>query len=428
MESRRAKDVQDPSGICLPDPAVGSYTVGIAAQIPYIREEILRVDNMPRTYIAHLDLDCFFVSVERINDPSLRGKAVVVGGSATGRGVVASASYEARKYGVRSAMPTGQALRLCPNLIVVGGHHGEYSAYSQRLYERMLKVAPVVERASIDEMYLDFTGCESLYGNDLPAYMKEVQKLIKTDFSLPCTIAMASNKLVAKIATDTVKPEGCIYVPHGTEEQFLSPLSISAIPGVGKKTADFLNRKGFHKISDLQAVPLKDMVDMLGAHGGWIHQASHGRGSSTVGAEHTRKSISREETFPEDISRTEELEKILFALVESVCSTLRSHQFKSRTVTLKLRTSGFETFTRRQTIEPTNYDPTIFCSAKELLGKIHDGRKPIRLIGVGLSNFTSEAQAELDLFPKSDKHEKVMQAIDRLREKYGDESIKIGTV
>lgn len=379
-------------------------------------------------FIAHIDLDCFFVSVERIKDPSLNNKAVVVGGSGSGRGVVASASYEARKYGVRSAMPTAQALRLCPHLIVVSGHHSDYSDYSNRLYKRMSEIAPTVERASIDEMYLDFTGCEALYDNDLPAYMKKLQSLIKTEFNLPCTIGLASNKLVAKISANTVKPEGVIFIQHGTEEKFLAPLPIGVIPGVGKKTEEFLVNKGFKTVADLQAVPMRKMIDMLGAHGEWIYNASHGCGSSTMETEHVVKSISREETFEKDISDTKELEKILFKLVEDVCSTLRSKSFLAGTVTLKYRTSKFETLTRQHSIEPTNYDPDIFNAVKSLLHKLHDGKTPLRLIGIGLSNFVDEAQKESDLFPSSVKRENMLQAIDRLRGKYGDKSITIGGV
>ena len=383
---------------------------------------------MPQIFIAHIDLDCFFVSVERIKDSSLAGKPVVVGGRASGRGVVASASYEARKYGVHSAMPTAQALRLCPQLIVISGHHHEYSEISDRLYERMLEIAPIVERASIDEMYFDFTGCETLYNNDLPGYMRKLQLLIKSEFNLPCTIALASNKLVAKIAANTVKPEGVIYIPHGDEKRFLAPLPISVIPGVGKKTEELLIKKGFKIVADLQGVPVDKLVNMLGAHGEWIHRASQGCGSTTVESEHIAKSISREETFEHDISDTMELEKILFKLVEDVCSTLRSKSFLTRTITLKYRTSKFETLTRQQSIEPTNYDPVVFDIARYLLDKLHDGKISLRLIGVGLSNFVDETQKEFDLFPSSVKREKMLQAIDRLRGKYGDKSIKIGGV
>jgi DNA polymerase IV len=262
-----------------------------------------------KIFIAHIDLDCFFVSVERISDSALIGKPVVVGGSAEGRGVIASASYEARKYGVRSAMSTAQALRLCPQLIVVHGHHSEYSSYSNRLYKRMLDIAPIVERASIDEMYLDFTGCESLFKNDLPGYMIELQYIVLKEFNLPCTIALASNKLVAKIAANQVKPNGVIFVPHGTEENYLAPLPIGVIPGVGKKTEELLKRNGFQIVEDLQKVNPKSLQNLLGISGEWICKASHGVGSSRVKVEHTAKSISKVETFSKDISDTAELEK-----------------------------------------------------------------------------------------------------------------------
>ncbi len=381
---------------------------------------------MLKKYIAHIDLDCFFVSVERIKNPSLNGKPVVVGGSPTGRGVVASASYEARKFGVRSAMPTAQALRLCPNLLIVGGNHKDYSIYSKKIYSRMLEIAPIVERASIDEMYLDFTGCEKLYSHNLPGFMKKIQEIIKTDFNLPCTIALASNKLVAKIAANTVKPAGIIFVPHGTEKQFLARLPIQVLPGIGPKTEEVLTLKGYHTVSDIQSVSVNRMIDLLGAHGEWLHRASLGQGSVHVTDDHVAKSISKEETFANDISDRTELEKILFEMVESVCSTLRSRNLKAKTVTLKLRSSKFETITRRQTINPANYDPVIFRAAKELLQKSQDPKIPVRLLGVGLSGFVDETQDELELFPIKDKHGDLVRAVDKLRKKYGDDSIKIG--
>ncbi|MDI6803791.1 MAG: DNA polymerase IV [Bacteroidota bacterium] len=383
---------------------------------------------MQQTYIAHIDLDCFFVSVERIKNPALIGKPVAVGGSPTDRGVIASASYEARKFGVRSAMPTSQALKLCPNLIVVSGHHIDYSDYSNRLYHRMLEFSPIVERASIDEMYLDFTGCEKLYKHDLPGFIKILQQLISTEFQLPSTIALASNKLVAKIAANTVKPEGVIYIPHGTESKFLAPLPIEVIPGVGKKTEEFLKQKGFLTVADIQSVAREKLVETLGANGDWIYNASFGRGSTTLETSHIPKSISREETFTTDVSETEELKKILFSLVESVCTTLRSHNFKARTVTLKLRNPKFTTSTHRQTIAPTNYDPVVFKTASELLKKNYDDKTPIRLIGIGLSNFVDAAQTELELFQTKEKKDKIVEAVDKIRDKFGDDAIRIGNI
>ena len=377
--------------------------------------------------IAHIDLDCFFVSVERIKDPALNGRPVLVGGSATGRGVVTSASYEARAFGVKSAMPTGQALRLCPSAIVVSGHHGEYSQYSNRLYRRMLEIAPIVERASIDEMYLDFTGCASLYGDDLPGYMKKLQSIVKDEFGLPATIALASNKLVAKVAVNTVKPAGVIYVPHGTEEIFLAPLPIEALPGVGKKTEAFLKKKGFHFISDLQAVSEKKLIGMLGAHGEWLHRASHGRGSTNVHEDRERKSISKEETFWHDLSALRELEKELFGLVEDVASTLRRKCLLARTVTLKYRLHNFKTFTRSETIPPTNYDPAILDTARTLLRRLHTASVPVRLIGIGVSNLVGEMPPDEELFPPDSRRARMLKAVDALRGKYGAKIVDIGT-
>jgi DNA polymerase-4 len=285
-------------------------------------------------YIAHLDLDCFFVSVERIKNPDLVGKPVIVGGRADERGVVASASYEARKFSIHSAMPTARAQKLCPQLIIVRGSHGEYSRISEKLYARMCELAPIVERASIDEMNMDFTGCENLYNNDLPGFMKIIQKLVLDEFRLPCTIGLASNTTVAKIAANRVKPAGVIFVPHGTEAKYLAPLDISVIPGIGKKTEEYLQGKGFQKIADIQSKSEDELLSLLGKHGAWIYHAANGRGSDVIGEEWNAKSISREETFIKDISDRKELEKIIFQLTEDVCRQLRAHGWKAYIILL----------------------------------------------------------------------------------------------
>lgn len=378
------------------------------------------------SWIAHLDLDCFYVSVERINDPSLNGKPVAVGGSPKGRGVVSSASYEARAFGVRSAMPTSQAIRLCPSLIIARGHHEQYGEISNRLYRRMLEIAPVVERASIDEMYLDFTGTEKLYG-DLSAYMRIVQRLVKDEFSLPCTVALASNKLVSKIAAGTVKPNGVITIPPGTEGAFLSPLPVGVIPGVGPKTEEFLARHSFKTVGDIQKRSQDEFLGLLGKHGLWIYSAAHGKGSEHVASEYTRKSISREETFDHDIQDLAELEKILFELTEDVCSSLRKKGWKARTISIKFRYSDFSTFTRDHTVEPTDHDAVIYRTAVELLQANFDGRRKLRLIGVRLSHFAEETQLELSLDPSAGKDDKVLRAVDDIRRKFGDGIVHVGT-
>ncbi len=381
-----------------------------------------------KKYIAHLDLDCFFVSVERINNPDLRGKPVAVGGNPKGRGVVASASYEARAFGVRSAMPAAKALRLCPQLVIVRGHHGEYSVYSDKLYKRILDFAPVVERASIDEMYMDFTGCEALYHNNLPGFMKTLQRLVWDEFTLPCTIALASNKAIAKIAAGTVKPAGVIYVPHGTEKEFLAPLSIDVIPGVGEKTGEFLKARGFRIVSDLQSVTPKRATDLLGKHGTWIYNVAQGLGSEHLTTDWVRKSISNEETFGKDIANRHELEKELFSLVENVCSSLRSHRWKAKTITLKLRYSDFKTITRAASINPTSDDAVVFRTVQDLLRKAYTRSLAIRLLGIGLSNFVEEAEQELELFPSIKKRDQMLHALDKIREKFGDDVIHAGGI
>lgn len=378
--------------------------------------------------IAHLDLDCFYVSVERIKDPSLIGKPVIVGGSPSGRGVVASASYEARAFGVRSAMPTGKALRLCPHAIVTRSHFDDYGMYSDALYRRMKELSPVVERASIDEMYFDLTGCESLYHNDLPGFVKSLQKLVWDEFKLPCTIALASNKTLAKIAAGTVKPNGVLHVPHGMEREFLAPLPIEVIPGVGKKTEEILKKRGFRVLADLQAVPREQVTALLGKHGFWIHDVAQGLGSATVYESHVRKGISSEETFSHDIADRIDLEKKLFSLVEGVCSTLRSRGWKSKTVTIKLRYSDFKTITRSESIPPTNDDAVVFKLVRILLHHWYTRPMALRLLGVRLTNFEYDPQPELQLMPFEEKRGKALTAVDLLRKKFGDDVIHTGGV
>ena len=386
---------------------------------------MIAMDTRPR-HIAHLDLDCFFVSVERITNPALRGKPVVVGGSPKGRGVVASASYEARAFGVHSAMPTGRALRLCPQLVVVHGHHERYSDYSDRITDRLRTLVPVVERASIDEMYLDLTGCETLYHNDLPGFIRGLQKIVLTEFDLPCTIALASNKTLAKIATGTVKPAGICVVPHGTERAFLAPLPIDVIPGVGPKTEEMLKRRGFTVIADLQRAGQARLLGLLGKHGSWLHEVATGGGSETVDETWVRKSISREETFAEDISDVPKLERILFSLVEDVCSSTRRKRWKAKTISLKLRYASFKTITRAETIAPTNDDRVVFGTVKELLRRNYTGQEAVRLLGVHLSQFVDDTELELPLYPSDAKRDQILDTIERLRDKFGSDVIHLG--
>ncbi len=384
--------------------------------------------NQQSKQIAHLDLDCFYVSVERIANPSLIGKPVVVGGTPSGRGVVTSASYEARAFGVRSAMPAGQALRLCPQLIMVRGNFEQYADYSDRLHRWLSDFTPLVERASIDEMYLDFTGTEALYHHDLPGLIRKLQKLVAEEFHLPCTISLASSKTIAKIATDQVKPNGIAVVPHGDEKKYLAPLPLGVIPGVGKKTEAILQRRGFRTIADMQGLPVQDFTRILGKHGSWLFRVVNGGGSETVVKHSVRKSIGKEETFARDIGERPELEKILFSLVENVCARLRGKRWKTRTVTVKIRYADFKTITRANTIRPTNDDPVIFSTVRRLLADGYTRKLPLRLLGVQLSHFIGEEDPEPELFPLDDRRANVLEAVEHIRGKFGTGSIHIGGV
>jgi DNA polymerase-4 len=323
-------------------------------------------------------------------------------------------------------MPAAQALRLCPNLILVSSHHAEYGEISDRLYRRMLELAPVVERASIDEMYMDFTGCEGLYGHDLPGFIRTLQKIVREEFALPCSIALAANKTVAKIAVGTVKPSGICVVPPGGEKQFLAPLSVDVIPGVGPRTSEILKRKGLKLVADLQALTPGQCTAFLGAHGDWIFRAANGEGNDLVDPVYARKSMSREETFPHDIADPAELEQILFALVEDVCFSLRAHGWKAATIGLKLRYADFKTITRAKTTEPTDDDPVIFREVRELFRKAYDRGHAVRLLGVHLTQFDEGEQLQLDLSPRSLKREQILHALDEIKEKYGEKAIHFG--
>lgn len=376
-------------------------------------------------HIAHLDLDCFFVSVERIKDPSLRGKPVAVGGSPQGRGVVASASYEARAFGVRSAMSAARALRLCPQLLMVRGRHHEYGEYSDRLYERLTQLAPVVERASIDEFYFDLTGCEGLYNNDLPGFIRSLKELVLKELALPCSIALATGKTLAKIAVGTVKPSGVCIVRPGEEKAFLAPLPVGVIPGVGAKTEARLHSRGIRTVADLQNLSREKVTALLGVHGNWLLEVANGGGSHELVTDWVRKSISREETFGKDLERKEDLEREMFTLVEDVCSTLRSKAWNTGTIQVKVRYQDFTTHSTARTIEPTNDDTIVFRTARELLRSLHDGR-PVRLIGVHLSNFSAGEQLEMQFSERDGNREKMLKAVDDLRAKFGDGVIHVG--
>ncbi len=375
--------------------------------------------------IFHLDLDAFFVSVERILDPSLEGKPVIVGGDPKGRGVVSACSYEARKYGLHSAMPMKQAYKLCPHGIYLHGSSGEYSKYSKEVKKILEQYAPLMEQASIDEFYMDFTGCEKIYG-DFYNFALHIQKKIKETLKLPASIGIGSNKTIAKIASDFGKPMGITYVKQGTEKDFLAPLPVQTIPGVGKVTLKQLNKKGIHLIKDLQTYTEDQLIAIFGNFGKVLWRKANGKGKESLTVEHERKSISKERTFSEDVVEKEILEKMLFTLTGKVCQKLREKGWKSSTVSIKLRYSDFTTLTRAKTIIPTDDDKEVFTVVDELFRKEFKESIPVRLIGVHLTNFTP-AEIQTSLFEEENlKRKKMLDAVSKIRSKHGYGKIDVG--
>lgn len=379
---------------------------------------------MPRI-IFHLDLDAFFVSVERILDPSLKGKPVIVGGDPKGRGVVAACSYEAREFGLHSAMPIKQAYRLCPQGIYIHGSLKEYSRFSKGVKKILEDYAPMMEQASIDEFYMDFTGTQKIYGSMIMLGNK-IQSEIKRQLGLPSSIGIAGNKTLAKIASDAMKPEGITYIYPGMEKEFLANMPIQVIPGVGRVTLKNLNAKGFFFIKDITKVSQDYFAAAYGKHGIELWEKANGKGNEYLNPPQERKSISKERTFGNDLIDKNEIEETLFGLTEKVCQLLRDRNWLTSTVSIKLRYSDFQTLTRAKSIKATDDDKLIFDTAKALFKKAYTRRVGIRLIGIHLSNFSEFSDQEFLFEDAEIKRNKMFKAITKIRDKYGFTSINYG--
>lgn len=377
--------------------------------------------------ILHLDLDAFFCAVEEQLTPTLRGKAFAVGGRPDQRGVVASCSYPARMQGVRSAMPMGRALRLCPDLIIVPARHGAYGEVSKRVMARLRALTPLVEQISIDEAYLDVTDQPA----DGESIARSLQATIRDQLGLPCSLGVASNKLMAKIANNIGKaanrsgapPNAITVVPLGREAEFLAPLPCAELWGVGPRTAARLRDLGIETIGQLARRSEAELVRHFGKHGAelWLH--ARGRDDSPIVTEHERKSVSQETTFVHDVQDGELLRKTLFEQAREVSAQLQRRQLVGVTVKLKLRWSDFTTITRQSTLaEPTAALQPIFQAAAQLLHTAWDGR-PVRLIGVGLGKLTSGAR-QATLFDQPDaRQEKLDEALRSVRQRFGKDAI-----
>jgi len=385
---------------------------------------------MPTRSIFHVDMDAFFVSVEELYDPSLKGKAVVVGGPADARGVVSAASYEARKFGVHSAMPLRTAYQKCPHAIFLDGHRERYAEASRKV-ERVLRCfTPIVEMASIDEAYLDMSATERLHGPPLKAAHK-LHEEVKRQTNLNCSIGAAASRLVAKICSDQAKPNGVLWVVPGTEAALLAPLDVRKIPGVGKKTEETLHACGIRKIGDLARLEVDFLERRFGKWGLALAGKAQGQDAggwfdSPLGAGEDAKSISHEHTFNEDTADREQLTAVLAHLSEMVGRRLRDHGFFARTIQLKLRDEDFRTITRARTLkQPSQLDNEIFAAARDLFTANWKAWK-VRLIGVQASNLElTEGQASLLDQDKKDRWKNALAAADRLREKFGDDSVAL---
>ncbi len=373
---------------------------------------------MSRT-IIHVDMDSFYVSVERLRDPSLEGLPIAVGGSADGRGVVASASYEARAYGVRSAMPMGQAIRLCPHLKVISSPYSYYETFSRELKEIFQQFTPLVEMASQDEAYLDMSGTEKLLGPPLKAAQSLRQKVL-SQTRLPCSLGVGCNKLIAKVASALCKPAGLLWIPHQSEREFLAPLSIRKLPGIGEKAAARLRELGFKTISDIQNADPKYLERHFGEAGGEWHSRSLGIHEAMVQTESSPKSIGHEETFTTDQTDEAFLDGILSNLSEKVAWRLRKTDLWSKTIILKYRYQGFETHTASLTLPSATRDEQVILETVRHLFREKWSGRPIRLLGVTASNLREERN-QLDFFlsPDEEKSEKFHRLLDAVREKHG---------
>jgi DNA polymerase-4 len=375
--------------------------------------------------IFHLDMDAFFVSVERILDPSLEGKPVIVGGDPHGRGVVAACSYEARRFGLHSAMPIRNAFRLCPHGIYLHGHGKEYGRFSRAVKRFLERYFPIVQQASIDEFYLDFTGCEKIYGE--PAkFAEKLQNEIWDRFHLPSSIGIASNKTIAKIASDFKKPRGITFVPPGGEKDFLAPLPIEKIPGIGKATFPMLRSRGFSVVGDIAKASPNYLSALLGKFGTELWKNANGKGNDILVTEYERKSISKETTFDKDLISRTKIEDILFELVSKVCQLLRNENWQTSTISIKLRYTDFVTLTRAKTIEPTDDDKVVFEIAKDLFEKSFTRRVGIRLIGIHLSKLNHYTEQCILFEDNYTIRKRMLRAVMKIRDKYGFDAIRIG--
>ncbi|MBK7036877.1 MAG: DNA polymerase IV [Bacteroidetes bacterium] len=370
--------------------------------------------------IVHMDLDTFFVSVERLKDARLINKPVVVGGTGD-RGVVASCSYEARAFGVHSAMPMRQARMLCPEVIVVRGDYEHYSYYSNMVTEIVEEKVPLYEKSSIDEFYIDMSGMDKFFGTY--NYMKDVRNRIIKETGLPISFGLSENKTVSKVATGEAKPNNHLKIDLGIEKQFLAPLPVRKIPMVGEVTSQLLRKMGIVKIKTVQEMPLQVMDNILGENGKTIWRKANGIDNSPVEPYTERKSISSEETFSTDTIDIKKIKTILMAMTEKLAFQLRKENKLTSNISVKIRYSDFDTHTKQMRIPYTSTDHTLMKVVKELFDKLFERRVLIRLVGVRFSGLVSGGY-QINLLEDSESIIQLYQEMDFVRKRYGDKAVQ----
>ena len=371
-------------------------------------------------HIAHFDLDSFFVAVEIINNPSLKGKPIIVGGTSD-RGVVSTCSYEARKFGVHSAMPMRTAMKLCPQAILLQGTHQQYSKYSRWVTDIIASKVPLFEKASIDEFYCDLTGMDKFF--NVSRYTKDLREVIMKETGLPISCGLSSAKYISKIATNEAKPNGFLEVPHGREKDFLWPLGIEKINGVGKQTEQQLKNFGIYTIEDIARTPVELLEKYVGSWGHSLWQKAHGIGSANVETDWEQKSMSRENTFHENISDVETLYSELVRLTEQNAYDLRGDEKMTGCVTVKIRYPDFETVSRQETIDYTSLDDQLIGKTKDLFNKLYRKGQPVRLLGVRFSQLIPFT-LQMNLFNNNEEKLNLYKAVDDIKDRFGSKSIK----
>jgi len=377
--------------------------------------------------IFHIDLDAFFVSVEQALNPKLKGKPVIVGGDPERRGVVASASYEARPFGIHAGMPSSKARRLCPQAIFIRANFSRYRDASNRFMEILADFSPDIEPLGLDEAYLDVTGCEEPYGSP-QKLAQAIKERIRKELKITASVGIGTCKVVAKIASALCKPDGLLEIAPREEQAFLNPLSIAKLPGVGEKTEQSLKEMGITTIGELASLPLDTITRRFGATGAVIHSYARGIDDREVEAPGEAKSISQQLTFARDTLDRNFLEANLHNLCQEVCQELRSQNKRAKCVAIKLRYADFKTITRQITLkEASDVTRVIFATAQRLLSTtLAKQGKPIRLIGIRVSSLVGE-EKQLPMFDsKVAKLGHLDQAVDKIRKKYGPTAIKTG--